>query len=422
MMTSRERLVTTLDHRQPDRVCVDFGGEFSTSIHASVISQLREALLGEPGYRVKMINPLIFVGEIDDDLLAALPIDVVGVAGMMASFGFRNDGWKPWELPDGTAVLVAGGFNPRQEANGDWVMFPRGDPTLAPSVRMPRDGFYFDPIARQQPIDEDDLDPADNCEEFALLGDDEVAYFAARAEELASGTDYGLLGMLPKVYGYGDQMHIHGIALPQPRGIRNLELWYTTLLTRPDLVHAIFERQTEINLANIRRLAAAVGDRIQVARIDGTDFGAQNGLLFSRQVYRELFRPYYRRINATIHELTNWKTYKHSCGSVYDLIPDFIEDGFDILNPVQTSAAKMDPRTLKREFGRDIVFWGGGVDTQTTLPFGTPEEVYRQVRERIDIFNDGGGFVFAAIHNIQPGVPLPNLLAMLDGIRDSRAA
>jgi len=151
----------------------------------------------------------------------------------------------------------------------------------------------------------------------------------------------------------------------------------------------------------------------------GTDFGMQEGLFISQRTYRELFSPYYRLVNAAIHEQTDWKTFKHSCGSVYDLIPDFIEDGFDILNPVQTSAAKMDPKTLKREFGDSLVFWGGGVDTQKTLPFGTPDEVYREVRERIDIFNDGGGYVFAAIHNIQNGVPVPNLLAMIQAVRDS---
>jgi uroporphyrinogen-III decarboxylase len=166
-------------------------------------------------------------------------------------------------------------------------------------------------------------------------------------------------------------------------------------------------------------VAAAVGDHGQVARVSGTDFGGQQAPLISPRTYRELYSPYYRQITAAIHELTGWKTFLHSCGSIHDLIPDMIEDGFDILNPVQTSAAKMDPRTLKREFGDRLVFWGGGVETQTTLPFGTAKEVYREVRERIDIFNDGGGYVFAAIHNIQPKVPVPNLLAMFQAIRDS---
>jgi uroporphyrinogen-III decarboxylase len=191
---------------------------------------------------------------------------------------------------------------------------------------------------------------------------------------------------------------------------------------RPDYVSAVFERQTEITLANLERLAAAVGQHGQVVVVCDADLGHQRGLLFSPATYRRLLAPHYRRINALIHERTSWKTFKHACGSIRDLIPDLIEDGFDILNPVQTSADRMDPRELKREFGGRVVFWGGGVDTQRTLPFGTPDEVYREVRERIDIFNDGGGYVFAAVHNIQANVPLPNLLAMFDAIRDSWAA
>jgi uroporphyrinogen-III decarboxylase len=135
--------------------------------------------------------------------------------------------------------------------------------------------------------------------------------------------------------------------------------------------------------------------------------------------YRELFKPFHKRVNDLIHSRTRWKTFIHSCGSVFDLLPEFIEAGFDILNPVQCSAAKMDPRTLKKEFGRQIVFWGGGVDTQRTLAFGKPDEVYREVRERIEIFNEGGGFVFDAIHNIQGPTPLENIQALFRAIRDS---
>ena len=183
-------------------------------------------------------------------------------------------------------------------------------------------------------------------------------------------------------------MIIPGPGLKHPRGIRDPEEWYISLVARRDYIRAVFERQTETMLANIERLASAVGDHGQVVVVCDGDLGGQSGLLISLRTYRDLFSPDYRRINAAIHATTNWKTFKHCCGSVYDLIPDLIEDGFDILNPVQTSAARMDPRTLKREFGDRIVFWGGGVDTQRTLPFGTPEDVYREVRERIDIFND----------------------------------
>ncbi len=420
-MASRERLDTTLDHRQPDRVCVDVGGTFNTGVHVATVSRLRGAILGEPGYRVKILHPIQFNGEIDEALRRALGTDVATVMGSTIAFGIRNEDWKPWELFDGTPVLVPGAFNPTVDVNGDLLMYPRGDARLAPSARMPKDGFYFDPIVRQDPIDEDRLDPADNTEEFAVLGDEEVADFARRAERLATDTAYGVIGLLPGIWSYGDLSYAP-TALEHPRGIRDLEEWYISLVTRPDYIHAVFERQTEIALENIRRLAAAVGPRIQVARLCSMEFGTQEGLFIAPRTYRELFRPYYRRINAAIHSQTTWKTYKHSCGSVYDLIPDFIEDGFDILNPVQTSAARMDPRTIKREFGAHLVFWGGGVDTQTTLPFGTPDEVYREVRERIDIFNDGGGYVFATIHNIQPNVPVPNLLALFKAIQDSWTA
>ena len=152
--------------------------------------------------------------------------------------------------------------------------------------------------------------------------------------------------------------------------------------------------------------------------VTGTDFGAQNGPLISPAIYRELFQPFHRRVNDWIHEHTTWKTFIHSCGSVFDLIPDFIAAGFDILNPVQTSAARMDPEVLKKKFGDRIIFWGGGVDTQKTLPFGTPDDVCRQVRERLKTFGTGGGFVFAAVHNIQACTPVGNLLAMYDTVKE----
>jgi len=156
-----------------------------------------------------------------------------------------------------------------------------------------------------------------------------------------------------------------------------------------------------------------------VALITGTDFGTQRGPFVSLQSYRDLYKPFHKAVNDLIHRRSKWKTFIHSCGSVYQLLPDFIEAGFDVLNPVQCSAAEMDPVRLKREFGKDLVFWGGGVDTQKTMAFGTPDQVYAEVRERIDIFNQDGGFVFNAIHNIQGNTPVENIEAMFKAIRDS---
>ena len=202
-------------------------------------------------------------------------------------------------------------------------------------------------------------------------------------------TDYGIYVTIGGA-AFGDIALVPAPWLKHPKGIRDVEEWYISTFTRQAYVKAVFECQCEVALRNIEHLAKAVGDRVQVAFVSGTDFGTQTGTFCSVATYRELYKPYHAAVNGQIHELTRWKTFIHSCGAVLPLIPEFIDAGFDVLNPVQCSATGMDPRRLKREFGRDLVFWGGGVDTQKTLPFGTPEEVYREVRERIDIFCEGG--------------------------------
>ena len=168
----------------------------------------------------------------------------------------------------------------------------------------------------------------------------------------------------------------------------------------------------------MERIAARVGDFVDVVNICGTDFGTQTSAFCSVATFRELWMPYYQRVNGWIHAHTRWKTFKHSCGSVARFVPSFIDSGFDILNPVQCSAAGMDPGQLKTAYGEKIVFWGGGVDTQQTLPFGTPQEVREQVLRRCEIFARGGGFVFCTIHNIQAGTPVENIVAMIEAVRE----
>ena len=416
-MTPRERFLATLNHRQPDRVCVDLGATAVTGIAAAALVRFRRRVLDEPAYRVKVIEPYQMLGEVDTRLRGALGIDVVGLPGGRTLFGFENRDWKPFELFDGTPVLVPGRFNVTPDADGSLLMYPEGDTAAPPSGRMPKGGLYFDAIIRQPPIDEAKLDPADNLEEFRPLTDEQVRDVAARAE-LAASTGCGVILGLPGT-AIGDIALVPGTFLKHPRGIRDVEEWYVSTALRKGYLHAVFSRQTEIAVGNIERLGKAVGHRAQAAFVCGTDFGTQRGPFLSLETYRELYSPYYRRINQAIHAFTPWKTFKHSCGSVATLIPEFIADGFDILNPVQCSAADMDPRRLKQEFGGQLVFWGGGVDTQRTLPFGKPDEVYREVRERIEIFNTGGGFVFNPVHNVQAQTPVENLEAMFRAIRDS---
>lgn len=416
-MNSRERLDLALNHRQPDRVPVDFGGTAVTGIHVAALTRLRRAVLGDPDYRVKVIEPYQMLGEVDEELRHALGIDVAGILPRTGIFGFENRDWKPFRLFDGTEVLVPADFNISVDAGGDLLIYPAGDRTVPPSGRMPKGGFFFDSIIRQPPLDEDRLDPADNTEEFGLLDDAALAYYRRAIREQCEGTDAALILTVPGT-GFGDIALVPGPWMKHPRGIRDVEEWYVSTVARKDYVRAVFERQCEIGLKNLETLIGLFGDRVQAAFLTGTDFGTQRGLFISPAAYRELYKPFHLRLNRLIHAKSKWKTFTHTCGSVVDLIPDFIEAEFDILNPVQCSAAGMDARTLKREFGQHLTFWGGGANTQKTLQFGTPEEVYREARERIEIFGEGGGFVFNAVHNIQALTPTENMLALFRALRD----
>jgi hypothetical protein len=421
MMTSRERLAATLNHQEPDRLCVDFGAGFQTGMGVGAVHRLRQALFGASDHRVKVIESYQMLGEIDEELRQALGLDVVGVHGPGTMFGFRNEGWKPFTMFDGTPVLVPGQFNVTPAEDGGWLIYPEGDTGVPASAWMPKDAFFFDSTRRQEPLEEGRLDLEDNCEEFGASSPEEVGHFARLAHHYHDTTSYGIYMTLPGT-AFGDIALVPAPWMKHSKGIRGVEEWYMATVTNQDFVRRIFERQLEAALKNVDRLAAAVGDRAQVVFVSGTDFGTQTGQFCSVKTYRELYKPFHQAVNDRIHKLTKWKTFIHSCGSVWPFLPEFIDAGFDVLNPVQCSAKDMDARTLKREFGRQLVFWGGGVDTQRTLPFGTPEEVYREVRERIDIFSPGGGFVFNGIHNVQSNVPTENLLALFRAVRDSRSA
>jgi hypothetical protein len=415
-MTSRERLQATLNHQQPDRVCVDFGASSVSGMHASIVHRLRQRLLGDRDHRVRIVNLHQMLGEIDDELRAVLGIDVLGVLARKSLFGPQSKDFKPFTLFDGTPCLVPSNFQVAPAPDGGWLAYPLGDTGLPASGHMPQGGYFFDVIVRQDPIDETRLDPADNCEEFGLLGPEDLAYYREQKKRVEAHPDLGILLAVPGT-GFGDIAWVPGASLKHPKGIRDVAEWYVSLKTRPEYVRQVFEKQCEIALRNIPTLIELFGDLVQVAFITGTDFGAQRGPFISVPTYRNLFKPFHKQVNDLIHRHTKWKTFIHSCGSVYRLIPDFIEAGFDVLNPVQCSAAEMEAMNLKREFGKDLVFWGGGVDTQKTLAFGTPEEVYAEVRQRIDIFNKEGGFVFNAVHNVQGNVPLENMLALFKAIR-----
>jgi hypothetical protein len=417
-VTSRERLDMALNHRQPDRVPVDFNGTAVTGMHVKCVIGLRDRY-GLEKRLVKVHEPYQMLGWIDEDLQAALSLDVEGVYGPETMFGFGNENWKPWRMDDGTEVLVSGHFLTTRDANGDTLIYPKGDLSAPPSGRLPKNGFFFDTIVRQEPIDEAKLDPEDNLEEFGPITEAALDHFDAESRRAAE-TGRGVVASFGGT-ALGDIALVPAPFLKHPKGIRDVEEWYVSTLTRRPYIRRIFERQTETALQNLDRIRARVGDRVQAAFLCGTDFGTQQSTFCSVSTFRELYLPYYKRLNDWVHRHTSWKTFKHSCGAVATLIPSFIESGFDILNPVQVSAAGMDARGLKDRFGRDIVFWGGGVDTQRTLAFGTREEVRAEVLERCEVFGRDGGFVFNAVHNIQANVPIENIVAMFEAVREFNA-
>ncbi|MBN2211816.1 MAG: hypothetical protein JW709_10520 [Sedimentisphaerales bacterium] len=411
MNNHRQRLQAALDHKPTDRACIDFGATAVTGMHVSCVAALRD-YYGLESKPVKVVDPYQMLGEVDEELLDIMGVDVVGVWPLNTMFGFPMCDWRECRLPWGQVVLVPGGFKTTTDTDGSWLIYPEGDTTAPPSGRMPAKGFFFDSIMRQPPINEDALDPRDNMEEFQPMSKSELAYFTTEIRRAArsgrgvaatfGGTAFGDIALVPAPF------------LKHPKGIRDITEWYMSTAARQDYIHAVFEHQCTVALANLKKIHQAVGDLVDVVYVCGTDFGTQKSLFCSLNTYDNLYAPYYKRINDWIHQHTAWKTFKHCCGAIEPLMSHLIDSGFDIINPVQCSAAGMDSRRLKEKYGEQLVFWGGGIDTQRTLPFGKPEEVTRQVRQRIDIFNRNGGFVFTSIHNIQMNTPVENIVAMIE--------
>ena len=419
-MSSRERVRDALHHKRPDRVPLDIGGTVVSGMHVCSVYKLRQALgLDSPDTPVKVVDPYMMLGEVAPDLITALGGDTIPLETPGTVFGYYKEGWKPWSLPDGTPVLVPEKFSTEPEANGDILMYPQGDRSAPPSGRMPKGGLYFDAIVRQPSIDENRLDPRDNMEDFTPIPQRDLEYYRNSADTLSKTTDKAVIAGFCFT-GFGDVGIVPAQWLQYPKGIRDIEEWYISLHTRRRYVQAVFEKQCEVGLSNLAKIHDAIGEKVMVTLVTAADFGTQSGSLISVNSYRESFKPFHKKVNDWVHANTEWKTFMHSCGSIIDLLPDFIDAGFDILNPVQCSATGMSARILKKKFGDRIVFWGGGVNTQKTLPFGTPRQISEEVYEAVKVFGKGGGFIFAAIHNIQANIPVENLVALFESFAKYR--
>ncbi len=417
-MTSRERLDKAIHHQQPDHIPIDLGATAITGISASTLYRLRAAL-GLEKHPIEIRDMFQMLGLVEEDVREALKVDVVGLVSKVNFFGVREVEEKiPFTMFDGTPTLIAKNNALKTGEDGRIYVYPQGDTSVAACAQMPKGGFFFDNIDRAEEFDEDHLDPENDFKDaFSVMSDEDAAYFETESKRLFEETEYGIVGNFGGA-GLGDVAILPGPFEKHPKGIRRMEDWLMAHLLYPEYVKAVYQMQTDIVLKNLEIYRQAVGERIQVIVLSGTDFGTQNGPFISLDLFREIYKPYYKKINDWVHEHTGWKIFYHTCGSIVEYLDDFKEIGVDILNPVQLSAAGMDAHMLKEKYGDAFTFWGGGVDTQRMLPFGTPEEIVEEVRRRMEIFSKGGGYVFNTIHNIVAGVPTDNLLAMYRTVWD----
>jgi uroporphyrinogen decarboxylase len=377
-MDGRTRLRLALEHREPDRVPRDLGAVRMTGIHRCAYAGLRRAL-GLPEREVRVADLSQQLAEVDEDVLDALAIDVRGVEPRSPA-GYRRE------------LVVEDG---EQRYVDEWGVLRR----------MPRTAFAFDPASAPLAgeIDASHLarfpwpdggDPARR----AGLADEARGVIATEGRGVCVGSVCaGLTEMLFRLRGFEDG--------------------YMDLAADHRLARSMMERVLEVKLAWWGGVLPELGDAIDVV-IEADDLGGQGGPLFSPRTYRLVVKPLHAELVAFIRARTRARVLLHSCGAIRELLPDLIEIGVDIINPVQVSAAGMESADLKRDFGRDLVFWGGGVDTQRVLGTGTPADVEADVCRRVVDLAPGGGFVFASVHNIQANVPAENAAAMWQAVEE----
>ncbi len=374
-MNSRERVMQTLNHQEPDRVPIDLGATIVSSIVKKAYIDLK-LHLGLPIEQIQMLDYVQQLPYIDD--------------GLMERFGVD---FRMVQLPAATTSGV------ELFEEGKYLAFVD---RWGAKLYMPKEnGLYFDWV--EFPIKEASM-TALNAYHWPLPDPPSVnAQLGQQAKNLYENSDYALVGSAV----------IGGGIFEQPARVMGLQSFLEALVSEPAFADRLMETITDIYIESCTNYLDQVGPYIQVFTY-WDDLAGQNGWIINPQLYRKLVKPKQKRLVEVIKKKTNARLFYHCCGAARGLIPDLIEIGFDILNPVQVSAKGMDTRQLKLEFGRDIVFWGGGVDTQRVLPFGTPQEVANEVKRRIDDLAPGGGFVFAAVHNIQAFVPPENIVTAFD--------
>lgn len=403
-MSPRERILTTLKHKEPDKVSVDLGSTLVTGIMGVTYNQLKK-YLGIKGGEIRVFDMVQQLAEVEELVLKRIEATVLPI------YPEYPKEWKKGKLTDGTLCKVPRNFYPEILPDGSQIVREKGgyfgdNEEGLPTLRMPPGGFYFDfpyhPLQRAKK--EEDVD---SFNWGWKLEKEHLEELRSRAKYLYKNTNYALMG--GGLWGGWGQIY---------EVLENLRGWDTFLMdlvTDQKFAKYMLDKRLEVVMRRFEQYLEAMGDYVQIITV-GDDLGTQDGPQLSPELYRKVVKPRQKKLYQFIKERTDAFLFLHTCGSVYEFIPDFIEMGVDILNPVQVSARNMDTKKLKKEFGKDIVFWGGGCDTQKVLPFDTPDEVREEVKRRIDDLAPGGGFVFCPVHNIQLNVPPENIMAMYETV------
>ncbi len=409
-MTSRERVRAAVEHRQPDRVPIDFSSHPSSGISALAYARLKQAL-GLSDGEVFVYDVIQGIAQPEDALLDLFGVDAIDLGRVFLTEPHER---RPWRLIDGTEAFAPAYFAPEPDGEGGWLfrgddaqvigVMPQGQPFITQTHWPLADGVTDEALAdlphHMQQV-------TWGCPRLTIapwyrpMDDAWLAEVERRARELRAASDRAIM------LGFGGNLLEWAQFLRGPEGI------FLDLAGDPRSAHRLLDRLTELHIEGLRRVLPVLGPHVDIIRM-GDDLGTQAGPQISPAMYREFFLPRHRAIYSEVKRHSDAFVFLHSCGGIYELLPMLIEAGVEIINPVQTSARNMEPERLKRGFGRDLCFWGGGCETQSTLIHGTPAQVRDEVLRRIEVFGEGGGFVFCQVHNILADVPPENAIAMFE--------
>jgi len=414
-MTSRERILSAIEHREPDKVPVDLGATPSSGISAIAYGNLKKHL-GLTQGQTRVYDVVQQLAQPEDGILDRFGVDVVDIG---RAFNTEDAAWQPTTLADGQPAQYPAWFHPERQADGSFIARMKDGLDIA---HMPAGGTFYDqtyfPYLEGYPADFSKLSDEMGRILWAALvhspwdhaGDPGFwDMLRAKARELRRTSDRALILVI------GCNLFEWGTFL------RRMDNFLMDLVAEPETVESLLDALMERHLAVLEKACSAVGDVADIVRF-GDDLGANNGPFMSPKTYRQLFKPRHTILCDYVHKHTKMKTLLHSCGSIRALMPDLIEAGYDVINPVQTTCKGMEADGLKADFGKDICFWGGGCDTKAMLPQGTPAEVKDHVRRRLEILMPGGGFVFNTVHNILPEVPPQHIVAMFEAIQEFNAS